>query len=360
MIFTSDSKISSGRWDWWNEREDDSTSGSKSWQPLTAEEEARVIKIPTQQRVRLPSLDWKRRSNNRTASSESMNKEARKKMPKPRYSQSDAIVALKAMTEHYGHIPMVAEVRYYRGEHAMAYVTMLKYLGPHCEWNKYLTIADIPSELDQDTHEEPEDNHGSVQGDAACLKPADTPEPANELMPSSVPEEKGTELPVLSTETPVPVGTAELADTPSLSSEALLAAILSSGALELKPDFSGLNPATLLAAMLISGTFEFIRLVGGQNYTARFSPVPEPSGGGVIYRSRLLLPLSYTNNPISPNLGLGILYKYPLKSAIIMLWKRPSKTNMQRMTELSLIKQPIHAIFRMNIKGCRMNKFLMN
>ena len=160
MIFTSDSKISSGRWDWWNEREDDSTSGSKSWQPLTAEEEARVIKIPTQQRVRLPSLDWKRRSSNRTASSESMNKEARKKMPKPRYSQSDAIVALKAMTEHYGHIPMVAEVRYYRGEHAMAYVTMLKYLGPHCEWNKYLTIADIPSELDQDTHEEPEDNHG--------------------------------------------------------------------------------------------------------------------------------------------------------------------------------------------------------
>ena len=195
MIFTSDSKISSGRWDWWNEREDDSTSGSKSWQPLTAEEEARVIKIPTQQRVRLPSLDWKRRSSNRTASSESMNKEARKKMPKPRYSQSDAIVALKAMTEHYGHIPMVAEVRYYRGEHAMAYVTMLKYLGPHCEWNKYLTIADIPSELDQDTHEEPEDNHGSVQGDAACLKPADTPEPANEPMPSSVPEEKGTELP---------------------------------------------------------------------------------------------------------------------------------------------------------------------
>lgn len=280
MIFTSDSKISSGRWDWWNEREDDSTSGSKSWQPLTAEEEARVIKIPTQQRVRLPSLDWKRRSNNRTASSESMNKEARKKMPKPRYSQSDAIVALKAMTEHYGHIPMVAEVRYYRGEHAMAYVTMLKYLGPHCEWNKYLTIADIPSELDQDTHEEPEDNHGSVQGDAACLKPADTPEPANELMPSSVPEEKGTELPVLSTETPVPVGTAELADTPSLSSEALLAAILSSGALELKPDFSGLNPATLLAAMLISGTFELKLQVGGQNYTARISLEQEPSGGG--------------------------------------------------------------------------------
>lgn len=280
MIFTSDSKISSGRWDWWNEREDDSTSGSKSWQPLTAEEEARVIKIPTQQRVRLPSLDWKRRSNNRTASSESMNKEARKKMPKPRYSQSDAIVALKAMTEHYGHIPMVAEVRYYRGEHAMAYVTMLKYLGPHCEWNKYLTIADIPSELDQDTHEEPEDNHGSVQGDAACLKPADTPEPANELMPSSVPEEKGTELPVLSTETPVPVGTAELADTPSLSSEALLAAILSSGALELKPDFSGLNPATLLAAMLISGTFELKLQVGSQNYIARISLEQEPSGGG--------------------------------------------------------------------------------
>lgn len=280
MIFTSDSKISSGRWDWWNEREDDSTSGSKSWQPLTAEEEARVIKIPTQQRVRLPSLDWKRRSNNRTASSESMNKEARKKMPKPRYSQSDAIVALRAMTEHYGHIPMVAEVRYYRGEHAMAYVTMLKYLGPHCEWNKYLTIADIPSELDQDTHEEPEVNHDATPGDAVHLKSADTLEPADEPTSPSVPEEKGTELPVLSPETPVPVGIAELANAPSSSSEALLAAILSSGALELKPDLSGLNPATLLAAMLISGTFELKLQVGGQNYTARISLEQEPSGGG--------------------------------------------------------------------------------
>lgn len=280
VIFTSDSKISSGRWDWWNEREDDSTSGSKSWQPLTAEEEARVIKIPTQQRVRLPSLDWKRRSNNRTASSESMNKEARKKMPKPRYSQSDAIVALRAMTEHYGHIPMVAEVRYYQGEHAMSYVTMLKYLGPHCEWNKYLTIADIPSELDQDTHEEPEDNHGSVQGDAAYLKPADTPEPANEPMPSSVPGEGAVETPVSPPELPASNGATEVIDTSKSSSEDLLAAILSSGALELKPDLSGLNPATLLAAMLISGTFELKLQVGGQNYIARISLEQEPSGGG--------------------------------------------------------------------------------
>ncbi len=69
-------------------------------------------------------------------------------------------------------------------------------------------------------------------------------------------------------------------DASKSSSEDLLAAILSSGALELKPDLSGLNPATLLAAMLISGTFELKLQVGGQNYIARISLEQEPSGGG--------------------------------------------------------------------------------
>lgn len=219
--------ISSGRWDWWNEGKDPQKK-PESWQPLTKEEQARVVVIPRQRRLQFdpdnPKNTWRRQSgqtNDNSASPDGasdtsaeqmelqhettdahpspskdvevtvnieitevkeqiVSQRGNYEMGKAAYTQEQLIKSIIAMADYYGGLPTTAEMADYASIHrgTPSYQTILKQLGPKSTWQDKIDEY-------QAAQAQPEPNPGdSTNGVATDFSDLSEPLPAPEEAPS--------------------------------------------------------------------------------------------------------------------------------------------------------------------------------